>query len=56
MLSVEDTGDGLDADELERVFERFYRAPGAAAHGGRMWVESDRRGQGSRFSMRLPAA
>ncbi len=28
--SVSDTGVGLDAADLERVFERFYRAPGAA--------------------------
>ena len=25
VLAVEDTGEGLDQDELERVFERFYR-------------------------------
>jgi signal transduction histidine kinase len=75
VLSVEDTGDGLDADELERVFERFYRVDQSRsrdrggsgigltiaralveAHGGRMWAESDGRGHGSRFSMRLPAA
>ena len=26
LLSVTDTGDGLEPDELERIFERFYRA------------------------------
>jgi signal transduction histidine kinase len=25
VVRVEDTGDGLDADELDRIFERFYR-------------------------------
>jgi histidine kinase len=29
-VRVADTGVGLDADDLERVFERFYRAPSAA--------------------------
>ena len=28
VLEVSDTGEGLDAAELERVFERFYRVPG----------------------------
>ncbi len=75
VLGVTDTGDGLDPDQLERVFERFYRVDRSRsrdgggsgigltiaralveAQGGRMWAESDGRGQGSRFSMRLPAA
>jgi histidine kinase len=28
VLEVADTGEGLAADDLERVFERFYRVPG----------------------------
>lgn len=34
VLSVRDTGEGLARDELERVFERFYRAGASTASGG----------------------
>jgi heavy metal sensor kinase len=32
-LRVEDTGIGLAPEELERIFQRFYRAPGAVDQG-----------------------
>lgn len=35
LLSVADTGEGLAPDDLEKVFERFYRVP------GRRWGEHD---------------
>jgi PAS domain S-box-containing protein len=71
LVTVRDEGLGLAPDELERVFERFYRAGStgrlegsglglhicqtiAAAHGGRLWVESAGVGQGSAFVLRLP--
>ena len=34
VLSVVDTGPGIPAAERERVFERFYRAPGSATAAG----------------------
>jgi two-component system OmpR family sensor kinase len=33
ILSVEDSGPGIPADERERVFNRFYRVPGSEAGG-----------------------
>lgn len=69
-LSVTDTGSGIPADALERIFERFSqvgrndrRGLGLGlyisrcvveAHGGRIWAES-RRGAGSTISITLPA-
>ncbi len=34
VLSVEDSGPGIAADERERVFDRFYRASDAASETG----------------------
>jgi two-component system sensor histidine kinase KdpD len=69
LLMVEDSGPGLPKEDPERVFEKFYRAPGAAsggtglglsivrglveAHGGTVHAENKSEG-GARFSIRLP--
>ena len=69
IVRVVDQGAGLAEDELERVFEPFYRRTGdtrtgaglglaiargfADANGGRLWAES-RPGQGASFALALP--
>jgi two-component system sensor histidine kinase KdpD len=71
LIAVGDRGLGLPPADLKRVFEKFYRAPGAPvggvglglsvtkglveAHGGAIAAENRANG-GVRFSIRLPIA
>jgi len=70
VLSVADRGPGLPPADLKRVFEKFYRAPGARsggaglglaickgfveAHGGTISAENRPTRGGARFTIRLP--
>jgi two-component system sensor histidine kinase KdpD len=67
IVAVADRGPGLKEDELEKVFEKFYRektSPGAGlglaicravvnVHGGKIWAEN-RTGGGALFQFTLP--
>ena len=71
MLRVSDSGEGIPADELPHVFDRFFRGRSsrpfgsgigltvvrelAEAHDGTAEVASES-GQGTSFEIRLPSA
>ncbi|MBC8170580.1 MAG: two-component sensor histidine kinase, partial [Anaerolineae bacterium] len=68
-ITVSDSGSGIPAELIERIFDKFYRLPGTAtggtglglsisrglveAHGGTLTAENRPEG-GVRFILRLP--
>lgn len=67
IVSVCDTGSGLDSDIMPRLFTKFssksFSGTGLGlyisrniieAHGGRIWAENNKNGKGATFSFTLP--
>jgi signal transduction histidine kinase len=67
IVSIKDTGSGIDSDILPRLFERFatksFRGTGLGlfisksiieAHGGKIWTENNSDGKGATFAFSLP--
>jgi two-component system, OmpR family, sensor histidine kinase VicK len=67
VLSVKDTGSGIDSDIIPRLFTKFATRSDAGtglglyiskniieAHGGKIWAENNSDGRGSTFSFTLP--
>jgi PAS domain S-box-containing protein len=68
LVSVRDSGPGIDPDHLDRVFEAFYTTKSSGvgmglsicrsiidAHGGRLWAEANEP-RGAVFRLTLPGA
>lgn len=68
LVAVRDSGPGIDATRLERIFEAFYTTKFGGtgmglpicrsiidAHGGKLWAEANEPG-GAVFQFTLPAA
>lgn len=71
LVSVTDTGMGLEKEELEKIFDRFYQKTASSMgigvgltisrdivrlHHGKIWAESTGAGKGAVFKVEFPVA
>ncbi|MFL6523225.1 MAG: sensor histidine kinase, partial [Nitrososphaera sp.] len=69
VIEIKDTGKGIDADMIPRLFSKFatksHRGTGLGlfisksiveAHEGKIWAENSKNGQGGTFTFALPIA
>lgn len=69
LVSVIDTGMGIDGEDLEKIFDRFYQKTASSMgigvgltisrdivrmHGGKIWAESAGAGKGAIFKVEFP--
>ena len=70
LIEVADTGVGLEKEDLDRIFERFFQKTASSTgigvgltisrdivglHNGRIWADSTGLGKGTTFKVELPA-
>jgi len=69
IVSVKDTGTGIDSDIMTQLFTKFVSKSQTGtglglfisksiveAHGGRIWAENNKEGRGAKFTFILPTA
>jgi signal transduction histidine kinase len=54
IVSVKDTGTGIEPEIMPKLFSKFICKSIIEAHGGKIWAENNSDGKGARFAFSLP--